>query len=251
MFPLGMLASMGIVLVLFKAKRHWKERHRLMEMFKTYVSDRVLKDLLQHPSEAPIRPRIRTLVVMFVDLRGFTAFTERSTPEDVEHFLNHYYALVSETVHRFQGTVSKFIGDGVLVVFGDPNPLPDQCCVALFCAKELLEILLPMVTYHGLDVGIALHQGDAILGHFGSLRRREYSVFGDVVNTASRLESLNKQFRTRLIFSEPFVRCVRNVRFLGQHPIRGKSSPLNLYTLPETLPPQSGLPDASNDKPIL
>ncbi len=231
-WPLGLVGVMLGTDALRRGIQHWKERHHLMEMFQIYVSGNVLRDLLHHPSPDALQPRIRQLAVMFVDLRGFTAFTERSRPSDVEQFLNQYYTLVAETVHRHQGTVSKFIGDGVLVVFGDPNPLPDQCCVAFRCALDLLQTLLPFVTVHGLDVGIALHQGEGLVGHFGSKRRREYSVFGDVVNTASRMETLNKHFRTRLLFSKPFAHCAREVVDLGPYPIRGKETPLELFTLP-------------------
>jgi adenylate cyclase len=234
-WPLGILSVMLSMQAIHRGIRHWKERLHLMEMFQIYVSGNVLKDLLHHRETHHLRPRSRQLAVMFVDLRGFTAFTERSNPSVVERFLNQYYTRVSDTVYRHQGTVSKFIGDGVLVVFGDPNPLPDQCCVALQCAKELLEQLVPFVVPYGLDVGIALHQGEGLVGHFGSQRRREYSVFGDVVNTASRMEALNKRFKTRLLFSKPFVHCVTQAVHLGPFPIRGKESPLDLYTLPGPL----------------
>jgi adenylate cyclase len=181
-----------------------------------------------------------TLTILFTDIRGFTAFTERISeeqgPEVVVKLLNEYMAAMVGIIIRHHGHVNKFIGDGILAVFSDTDEgaLPgDHPSRAVQCAIE-------MVTAPSrFETGAGIHTGVAVVGNVGSADKMEYTVLGDTVNTASRLESLNKDHKTRLLMSEATEKLlgggVETLR-LGSTTIRGKAAPINLYTVTALMP---------------
>jgi adenylate cyclase len=182
----------------------------------------------------------QTLTILFTDIRGFTAFTERISeeqgPEVVVKLLNEYMAAMVGIIIRHHGHVNKFIGDGILAVFSDTDEgaLPgDHPSRAVQCAIE-------MVTAPSrFETGAGIHTGVAVVGNVGSADKMEYTVLGDTVNLASRLESLNKEHKTRLLMSEATEKLlgggVETLR-LGSIPIRGKAIPINLYTVTALMP---------------
>ncbi len=181
-----------------------------------------------------------TLTILFTDIRGFTAFTERISeeqgPEVVVKLLNEYMAAMVGIIIRHHGHVNKFIGDGILAVFSDSDEgaLPgDHPSRAVQCAIE-------MVTAPSrFETGAGIHTGVAVVGNVGSADKMEYTVLGDTVNLASRLESLNKEHKTRLLMSEATEKLlgggVETLR-LGSIPIRGKAMPIHLYTVTALMP---------------
>lgn len=182
----------------------------------------------------------QTLTILFTDIRGFTAFTERVSeeqgPEVVVKLLNEYMAAMVSIIIRHHGHVNKFIGDGILAVFSDSDEgaLPgDHPSRAVECAVE-------MVTAPSrFETGAGIHTGVAVVGNVGSADKMEYTVLGDTVNLASRLESLNKEHKTRLLMSEATEKLlgggVETLR-LGSIAIRGKAMPINLYTVTALMP---------------
>jgi len=181
-----------------------------------------------------------TLTILFTDIRGFTAFTERVSeeqgPEVVVQLLNEYMAQMVGIIIRHHGNVNKFIGDGILAVFSDSDEgaAPgDHPARAVQCATE-------MVTAPSrFETGAGVHTGVAVVGNVGSADKMEYTVLGDTVNLASRLESLNKEHKTRLLMTEATERLlgggVETLR-LGSIAIRGKTVPINLYTVAALMP---------------
>jgi class 3 adenylate cyclase len=212
------------------------EQARVVQVFGRYVDRTVARAALAGDGAA----ETREVTVLFTDLREFTAFAERLEPAETLALLNdHYDALIPE-VHRHGGSVNKFIGDAVMATFGAPNPTEDHARRALAAATAMLDAqdrLNARLRAEGrpeLIMGVGIATGTVVLGALGGADRMEYAVIGDTVNTASRLEGLNKQLGTRLLFSEATRRALGDdpaIRDLGAHPLKGKAQPVAVFTL--------------------
>ena len=179
-----------------------------------------------------------TVTIMFTDIRGFTAFTEKASEEDgpevVVQLLNQYMATMVAIIVKFGGQVNKFIGDGILAVFSDEDEGAkpgDHALRAVRCAARL--VMAPSQ----FETGAGIHTGLVVIGNVGSAEKMEYTVLGDTVNLASRLESLNKENKTRVLMSEATQNMLQDeieTTPIGTVPVRGKTVPITLYTLPQT-----------------
>jgi adenylate cyclase len=200
---------------------------------------------LDEAEEIALSGRRLSVTILFTDIRGFTAFTEKMCeeqgPEVVVKLLNEYLAMMVSLIVAYGGHVNKFIGDGILAVFCDEDKgaIPgDHALRAVQCATR-------MVTAPSqFETGAGLHTGLTVVGNVGSAEKMEFTVLGDTVNLASRLESLNKERHTRLLMSETTQQMlggqVATVR-LGATGIRGKSLPIDLYTVASLVPTQRAL----------
>ena len=175
------------------------------------------------------------VTILFTDIRGFTAFTEQvceeQGPEVVVQLLNEYMAMMVGIIVVYRGHVNKFIGDGILAVFSDDDEGAepgDHALRAVRCATR-------MVTAPSrFETGAGIHTGPAVVGNVGSADKMEYTVFGDTVNLASRLESLNKEHHTKLLMTgttQARLGSQVETSHLGQAPVRGKALPIDLYTV--------------------
>jgi len=175
------------------------------------------------------------MTILFTDIRGFTAFTEQVSeeqgPEVVVQMLNEYLALMVGIIVMYQGHVNKFIGDGILAVFSDDDEgvtSGDHALRAVRCATR-------MVTARSqFQTGAGIHTGPAVVGNVGSAAKMEFTVLGDTVNLASRLESLNKEHHTKLLMkgaTQSRLGSEVETLHLGQAPVRGKALPIELYTV--------------------
>ncbi len=175
------------------------------------------------------------VTILFTDIRGFTAFTEQASeeqgPEVVVQLLNEYMATMVGIIVMYHGHVNKFIGDGILAVFSDDDEgvqPGDHALRAVRCATR-------MVTARSqFETGAGIHTGLVVVGNVGSADKMEYTVLGDAVNLASRLESLNKEHHTKLLMSgttQERLGSLVETSHLGQAPVRGKALPIDLYTV--------------------
>jgi len=172
----------------------------------------------------------QNVTILFTDIRGFTAFCEEKDPALVVDLLNGYMGSMVSIIHTWHGHVNKFIGDGILAVFCDDDPgakRGDHAIRATQCALE-------MVTLPGdFKTGAGLHSGPVVIGNVGSAEKMEFTVLGDTVNLASRLERMNKEHKTKLLLSESTRELLENqvqVEYLGSVTIRGKTLPMKIYT---------------------
>jgi adenylate cyclase len=174
--------------------------------------------------------------VLFSDIRGFTTMSEKMSAEETVSFLRDYHERMVEVIYRNGGTVDKFIGDGIMVTFGTPQPAEDDAARAVKCALEMQAALAAMNQQSGMPVsiGIGIDFGDVIAGNIGSASRLEYTVIGDTVNTASRIESATKDFGKSLLFSEtvrdrlpPGITAVE----VAEVQLRGKTKGTKLYSV--------------------
>ena len=174
---------------------------------------------------------------MFLDIRDFTSFAEHRHPEEVVEYLESLFGFMIEIVNRHHGIINKFLGDGFMAVFGAPLSEGRDCANALGAALEILARVDEEVAVGNViptRVGIGLHAGEAVTGSIGSTLRQEYTVIGDVVNLAARIEQLNKQIGSRLLVSEVVWEEARGAGLagatpMGHVPVKGREAPTRIY----------------------
>ena len=160
-----------------------------------FMPEYVVKQLLENPDSFRLGGVNQTITILFADIRGFTAFSEREKPEKIVALLNRYLTVMSEVIFANGGTLDKYIGDGLMALFGAPTATPDDAKNAVKTAIAMQKRLLTLnkeLAAEGflrVEIGIGLHTGEATIGYIGSERRSEYTAIGDTVNLASRLES--------------------------------------------------------------
>lgn len=211
-----------------------QERNRISRTFGEYVSPEVMSKLLDLKPD--LRSESKNVCVMFLDIRNFTGFAEKRSPEEVVAYLESLFEFMIEIVNRHHGIINKFLGDGFMAVFGAPLSDGRDCANALDAAQEILARVREEVeagTILPTTVGIGLHAGEAVTGSIGSALRREYTVIGDVVNLAARIEKLNKRFDSQLLISEIVWRAVSSdqgkVVPMGQVEVRGREQAIQIY----------------------
>ncbi len=179
------------------------ERQRILGVFGQHVSPEVVAQLVA--GEAEIKSEVREVCVMFLDIRNFTAFSEERSPEEVVDYLNTVFDATIDAVVRRHGVVNKFLGDGFMAIFGAPVAVGNSSAVAVDAALDIVARVDRLVAEGKLPatkLGIGLHSGKTVVGNIGSAQRKEYTVIGDVVNVASRIEALNKELGSCILVSD-------------------------------------------------
>jgi adenylate cyclase len=237
------LAAVALSLFAGTAYRYFvedREKRKVSRLFGRYVSRDVYAQLIDNPELAELGGKRREMSVLFSDIRGFTTVTERGNPEELVAQLNEYFSRMVEIVFRHHGTVDKFVGDMVMALFG--APVDDSAhaehavAAAVDMVKELGELNRKW-TAEGkppLDIGIGVNTGEMIAGNIGSSSIMSYTVIGDNVNLGSRLESLNKEYGTRIIISDATKsRLTGNydLRPLGDVVVKGKTKSIAIYEI--------------------
>lgn len=186
-----------------KSVRAVVARDRVTNLFGQHVSPAVVDRLLATRTDPP--SEIRTVCVLFLDIRGFTAMTRRRSAEETVALLNSFFAEMIEVVDRNNGIINKFLGDGFMALFGAPLEDPSAARNALAAARGMIETVERWNGTHpgwALRIGIGVHIGPAVTGTVGSPQRKEYTVIGDTVNLAARLEQLTKEVGAQLLISQ-------------------------------------------------
>jgi len=220
------------------------ERRQMMGMFSRYVSPEVAQQIWQRRGEIVMAGEERTATVLFSDIRSFTALSAGKPSKQVLEWLNRYFTAMDEVITKEGGFLNKFIGDGLMVLFGVPlsQGVQQDATAAVRCALAMLERVEQLNVALQADgggppirIGIGIHTGPLTCGNVGSEHRLEYSVIGETVNLASRLESLTKDLHAPIIISadtEKVIRgCPQCVRELGEHKVRGLEGAILLYTV--------------------
>lgn len=238
--PLILIVVNYILLTFYKYLTEERKKKELKGTFQKYVSPAVVNEILSHPEKINLGGRKENMTVMFSDVRGFTTLSEKLDPEVLSTFLNRYLTPMTRLVFKNDGTLDKYIGDAIMAFFG--APISDKlhakkCCTT---ALEMLAKLKELNIEFGkeqlppLDIGIGINTGDMSVGNMGSDIVRSYTVMGDAVNLASRLEGINKNYGTRIIISEFTYKDVKSdftVRELDWVRVKGKHLPVKIYEL--------------------
>jgi adenylate cyclase len=216
-----------------------REKRKMKRLFGQYVSKDVYEQLVANPALARLGGQRREMTVLFSDIRGFTTVTERGQPEEIVGMLNEYFTRMVDIVFRYHGTVDKFVGDMVMALFGAPLDDPDHADHAVEAALEMIAELQKLNQgwkaqgrFAELDIGVGINTGVMIAGNIGSDAIMSYTVIGDAVNLGSRLESLNKQYGTRIIISDATRRVLKGRYFyrpLGDVVVKGKTEPVAIF----------------------
>jgi adenylate cyclase len=227
------------------------ERARVHDVFSRFLPEHVVEDVMARTDDDLRLGGVRTVgTVMFTDLRGFTAFSENRPPELVIDALNRYFDETSDAILEHGGTLVAYRGDGFLAAFGAPIEVEDHADRALATAREMVEVRLTRfnewLRSNGLGeevrMGVGLNSGEFMSGNVGSLRRLEYTVHGDTVNTASRIEGLTKTLGGPILMSEStrvaLLRPPPDLRPVGEVEVRGRQSGVVLWTVDGASPPR-------------
>jgi adenylate cyclase len=210
-------------------------RDRITNLFGQHVSPQVVERLMAEG--ASTNSDIRHVAVMFVDFRSFTAGARSRSPQEVVDRLDGAFAVLVDILDRHGGIVNKFLGDGFLALFGAPFESEDAARRSVAAAREMLAAneSFNQATSWPLRIGIGIHFGEVVAGNIGSPRRKEYTVIGDTVNFAARLESLNKEFNSRLLISaavrDALDEAGSDAVSLGEVAIRGYDRPMTVWQL--------------------
>jgi adenylate cyclase len=237
-------AEAGIALTLpaglgYRFLEERRERGRLMSLFQRYVSPEAAAEIWKRRDEIILAGEERTATVLFSDIRSFTALTAGKHSAEVLSWLNRYLSEMSRVIKRNGGFLNKFIGDGIMVVFGVPlsRGVEDDACHAVHTALEMLDSVQQLNAQSEpgqpqIKIGVGIHTGVLTVGNVGATDRLEYSVIGETVNLASRLESLTKDFKTPIVLS-PQTREAVLTRFatfsVGEAEVRGFQGKMEFF----------------------
>jgi len=237
---LAALLSSFAVASIYSYATEGRERRFVRRAFSQYMDETIVAHLLKNPELIKPGGQRRRVTVFFSDIAGFTTIAEQFPPEETALMLHDVLNAVSEEVIRHYGVIDKYIGDCVMAFWGAPLESPDaagNACRAALASLEALERVNQSFRERGLgaiSMRVGLHTGDAIVGNLGSDRLFDYTVVGDTVNLASRMESANKYFSTRIMISEDTLQEAGDgfvVRELGLIAVKGKVHPVRIYEL--------------------
>ncbi|MBI4054916.1 MAG: adenylate/guanylate cyclase domain-containing protein [Elusimicrobia bacterium] len=238
--PVAALAAPSVLWLAYRTFVVEREKRWIRKTFSHYLSSKVIDALMADPRKLRLGGERREMTVFFLDIVNFTALSERMPPEKLTHFLNTYLSRLTEVVLRHDGVVDKYMGDAIMAFWNAPLDQPDHAalaCLAALGALAELEGLRKELTEFGEQaptVRIGLNTGQMVVGNMGSEARFEYTVIGDHVNMASRLEGANKFFGTNILISEATYQRARErveAREVGSVRVLGKQLPVKVYEL--------------------
>jgi adenylate cyclase len=223
---------------LFTGERKIVEIRR---MFSSYVSKKVVDELIKDPEKAKLGGQVKEVTIIFSDLKGFTSYSEKNTPQQVVSTLNEYFAVMAECIIEYNGTLDKFLGDGIMAFWNAPVDQEKHPELALRCALEMsrrferLQKKWMSESRELLDYGIGINIGDVIVGNVGvSGKKMEYTAIGDTVNVTHRVQDQTRIFKRNIIITEKFFEKIRDIvdtEELGPVTLKGKEEPVTLLAV--------------------
>ncbi len=219
------------------------EKRRVSHLFSQYVSKDVLNEVLHNYKEymkSSAGQKVE-LTVLFSDIRGFTTMSETTPPEKIVEMLNVHFSVMADIILKHKGTIDKYIGDAIMAFWGAPVRTDNHPELAVLAAREMLQgleqvnaVLKERGFEHTIKIGIGVNTGIATIGEIGSEKKKNYTIVGDTVNLASRLESITKEYGSPLIFSEFTYEKIKDKidgKLLGNVKVKGREQPVTIYTL--------------------
>jgi adenylate cyclase len=231
-----------------------KQSRQIRAMFSSYVTERLVNEMIRNPDMAQLGGQKRDITVLFSDVVGFTTYSENHQPEEVVAILNEYLGAMTDVVLKWEGILDKFIGDAIVVFWGAPMKQDDHAERGVRCALEMqerLDQLRQKWEAEGktpLASGIGLNSGEAIVGNIGAEgKKMDYTVIGDHVNLGARVEGLTRRYDARILITEYTLERLRpaiavgqfrGVSIVGQERVivKGKDTPVGIYSLQQLDP---------------
>lgn len=224
----------GSIAFYLRFRQQYKLRQQIKKQFEHYLDPRQVKKLQDNPESLVLGGERRYCTFLFTDVRGFTALSEKLEPEEVTKIMNQVLNIQADTVKYYDGMVDKYIGDAMMAIFNAPVDVPDHETAAVLCAKEI-QSKVKMANL-GVEIGVGINTGYAVVGNMGSNTRFDYSAIGDAVNLAARLESSTKEVGEDIVigydtissstFSDQII-----LKELESIFVKGKEKPIKIYTL--------------------
>ena len=227
-----------------REKEKLKFERNIRKAFSRFVPEQIIDELVDSAeTEAKVGVgEKRDVAILFSDIRSFTNISERNKPEVIVAFLNRYFTIMCTIIKKHGGTIDKFIGDAIMALFGAPVSYEDNAARAVAAAREMREALenVPLddlILPDGMkfNIGIGIHYGDVIVGSIGSDDKTDYSVIGDAVNLASRLEGLTKQYGSMILVSQAVKDDIKTEKFAYRHldevKVKGKAQAVPIYAV--------------------
>lgn len=238
LFVLGIVAGFVAWQLRRRVMKYYQlilERNKIYDLFGQQVSQEIVEDLLTTPDE--FKSKEKFVCIMFLDIRDFTKYSEKRTPEEIINFQNDVFGPLIEIISRHNGIINQFLGDGFMATFGAPISYGNVCKNAINASLEILQEIKKQ-NEAGLEpnvrIGIGLHAGTVVVGNVGTAIRKQYSVTGKPVIIASRIEQLNKSYNSQLLLSGRVYNggdidgCAES---LGKVQVKGLESPIDIYKL--------------------
>jgi adenylate cyclase len=220
----------GSIAFYLRFRQQYKLRQQIKKQFEHYLDPRQVKKLQDDPKSLVLGGERRYCTFLFTDVRGFTAMSEQLEPEQVTEIMNKALTIQADAVKEYGGMVDKYIGDAMMAIFNAPIDLPDHENVAILCAKQIQEKI--QQANLGVEIGIGVNTGYAVVGNMGSETRFDYTAIGDAVNLAARLESSTKEVGRDIVIGYDTVKnCNIYVDKLKDIFVKGKEKPIQIYTL--------------------
>ena len=236
--PLGIQLVTMIFAYSYRFIVEGKNKEKIKQAMGKYLSQDIMQNVVKNIDDIKLGGKRANVTVLFADIRGFTSMSEKMTAEEVSKILNEYFTEIEPIITKYNGVINKFIGDAVMAIFGEPIQDLNHPVNAVKCAYEMLkkvDELRDKWLFEGkpkIEIGIGINTGDAFVGNIGSEKRLEYTVIGDTVNLASRIESYNKVYRTNFLISSStysYVSNIADVIKISEVTIRGKAKKMDIY----------------------
>ena len=236
--PLGIQLVTMIFAYSYRFIVEGKNKEKIKQAMGKYLSQDIMKSVVKNIDDIKLGGKRANVTVLFADIRGFTSMSEKMTAEEVSKILNEYFTEIEPIITKYNGVINKFIGDAVMAIFGEPIQDLNHPVNAVKCAYEMLkkvDELRDKWLFEGkpkIEIGVGINTGDAFVGNIGSEKRLEYTVIGDTVNLASRIESYNKVYRTNFLISSStysYVSNIADVIKISEVTIRGKAKKMDIY----------------------
>lgn len=235
-----------VLTVVYRYLSGERSHREMRNLFGKYVSKEVLEEILRNPKEVKLGGEEREVTILFSDIRGFTTISESLSPSDLILLLNRYLTAMTDVVLKNKGVVDKYIGDAIMAYWGAPLPSQSHALDSVVTATNMIEALelvneeSAKLSMPSINIGIGLNSGKVVVGNMGSTQRFDYTVMGDSVNLASRLESLTKYYGVTIIVSEavlahcPAVQLQErgiNVREIDKVKVKGKKQGVRIFEI--------------------
>ena len=215
-----------------------ENEEKLRTIIGKYISKDVLKNVVEKMENVTLGGKRAEVTILFTDIRDFTRISEDMKAEELSHILNEHFSLIEPIIRKYDGVVNKFLGDSIMAIFGEPVANPNHALNAVKCSQEILRKIKELQALKmedgkpKIDIGIGINTGMVFVGNVGTEERFEYTVIGDAVNIASRIESFNRIYKTKCLISENTYNAISesvDVIKISDVAIRGKAKNIDIY----------------------
>ena len=215
-----------------------RNKEKIKDAMGKYISQDIMQNVVNNIDNVKLGGKKANVTVLFADIRGFTSMSEKLEPDEISVILNEYFTALEPIISSYNGVINKFIGDAIMAIFGEPIQDKDHAVNAVKCADAMLKKVQELQQKWleegkpKIEIGVGINTGEAFVGNIGSEKRLEYTVIGDMVNLASRIESYNKVYKTQFLissFTYQYVRGIADVIKISEVKIRGKEKKMNIY----------------------